>query len=109
MLNLAQLIPPTFLQTTAATLYTATVPTRIDKLTITNTSGSSATATVYIGDGTSSLGPVNLITVEHSVASKATFNSPDVVGHVLPAGYVIQALSGTAGVLSIMASGVQQS
>lgn len=109
MLNLAQLVAPQFIGTTAVPFYTATVTTRIDKLTVTNTSGGAVTVTIYVGPINTSFGPSNVITSVHSIAANATFNCPDLSGHVLPSGYSLNALASTASVLVLMASGVQQS
>lgn len=109
MLTLAQLIPSQGVGPGTQLFYTspASTKTRIDKMTFCNTTGGAITVTVYLVSGSGTPGSGQIVTSASSVAAGATFNDPDVVGHVLNAGDTIQAFTG-GGVMNIMASGVQQ-
>lgn len=104
----AQLIAPQQLTNAAATYYTSTsLTTRIDKLSVTNTTGGAVTVTIYLITVGGSASAANTITYQKSINAGQTWNCPDVVGQVLKNGDFIQALASANASLTIMASGVQ--
>jgi hypothetical protein len=92
---------------TTTTLYTSTnVVTRIDKLSVTNTTAGAVTITIYLVD-TGSAGDNNTVTYQQAVNAGKTWNCPDAVGHILNAGGIIQAVASAAASLTVRAAGVQ--
>lgn len=108
--TLKRLISGSQLTTSAATYYTvpsAGASARIDRMTLTNTTTSVVTATVYLVPSGGSAGSTNTLISAKGLAGGETYNCPEVTGQVLAAGGFIQALSNTAASLTIVASGVE--
>lgn len=104
----AQLIAPQQLTNAAVTYYTSSsLTTRIDKFSVTNTTGGAVTITIYIVPSGGSASASNTITYQRSVNAGQTWNCPDVVGQVMKSGDFIQALASAGASLTVMASGVQ--
>lgn len=101
------LVLPQQLTASTATYYTSTsLKTRIDKLTITNPTGTARTVTIYLVPSGGTAGDSNTLTSAKTVAAGETWNCPDVVGHVLEDGGTLQAGASAATALTIAASGV---
>lgn len=97
-----QLVQPQAMIATTKTYYTATMRTRIDKATFTNTDGASAhTVSNYLvpSGGTASSG--TQISVTHSLAPGETWNCPDLVGQILEAGGTFQSTGATSITISL--------
>jgi hypothetical protein len=93
-------------ETAQTTQYTAPANTRalIDKLTATNTSGSTASISVNLVPSGGTAGATNLITKTKALAAGESYTFPEIVGHVLAAGDFISAVASAAGI-TIRASG----
>ena len=86
----------------AATYYTSTnIVTIVDKFTLTNTTAGAVTATVSIGADAAS----TRIISARSIAPGECYICPEMVGQVLNAGELIQALCSANTSLTIRASG----
>lgn len=104
------LIAPQQLTASAATYYTSTgVRTRVDKLSISNPTGTARDVTIYLVPSGGSAGDSTTITKTKTVASLETWNCPDMVGQILEAGGTIQALASAVTALTISAAGTQMS
>lgn len=107
MIAVKQLISPQQLTNATATYYTSTnLLTRIDKLSITNTTGVAVTVTIYLVPNAGAAGNSTTVTSAKSVQAGETWNCPDVVGQVLNIGGTIQAVAGANTSLTISAAGV---
>lgn len=96
-ITLNVLVSPQLVLNSTQTYYTSTnIRTRIDKVTVTNTTGSADTITLYlvVQDGTA--GASNTITSAKSIAAGETWNCPDLIGQILQSGGTIQAKAGTS-------------
>ena len=92
----------------AATYYTATnVTTRIDKMTLTNTTGGAITATVYKIKSGGSATAANTIISAKSLAAGETYNCPEMIGQVLSSLDFIQALASAGTSITISVGGVE--
>lgn len=102
-----QLFAPQQLTGSAATYYTSSggFLTRIDKLTFTNQDTGAHQVTIYLVPLAGSAGATNLITKAYSIVAGATFNCPDVVGHILGAGGSLQMFADTANDVTVFGSG----
>lgn len=86
--------------------YTATnCKTIIDKFTVTNTTGTSATFSVNLVASGGSASAANRVLSVKSISPNETYTCPEVVGQTLEAGGFISTLAGTATALTISASG----
>lgn len=86
----------------AATYYTSTnIVTIVDKFTLTNTTGGAVTATVSIGADAAS----TRIISARSIAAGECYICPEMVGQVLNAGELIQALASANTSITVRASG----
>lgn len=77
----------------------------IDKFTVTNTTASNVPFSANLVAATFSAGIDNLVLKARSIAPSETYTCPELVGQVLEAGGFISTLAGTAGALTISASG----
>ena len=96
------LVPPQALISTIKTYYTATMRTRIDKVTFTNTDGGSAnTVSTYIVPTGKTATSNTQISVTHSIAPTETWNCPDLIGQILETGTTLQAAGAAAVTISV--------
>lgn len=88
------------------TMYTAPAGTRtiIDKLTGTNTTGSSAQITVNLVPSGSTASAPNVITPIQTIVAGGSYTFPEVVGHILNPGDFISVLAGSVAI-TVRASG----
>lgn len=91
------------LQTTQYTANNCT--TYIDKFTVTNNSGANVAFSANLVGRDGVPGATNLLIAARSVAPKETYTCPELVGHVLEPGSFVSTLAGSAGSLTIRASG----
>lgn len=106
--SITTLIAPQQLTNGVATYYTSTgVKTRIDKLTLTNTSAAPVTVSLYLVASGGSAADSNTITSDKIVLVNETWNCPDMVGQVMVAGSTIQAIADTVNAVTISAGGAQ--
>ena len=102
------LFAPQQLTNSAATYYTSTnILTRIDKLTFTNQDSSAHTVTVYLVPSAGSATAANLITKTYQIPGGATYNCPDVVGHILGVGGTLQMLADAGAEVTAFGAGTQ--
>lgn len=97
------------LATSASAAYTAPVNTTtiLKKVTITNTSASAATVTLYVVTSAGTPGAANTVTSAKAIAAGATYEAYEVENHVLAAGDSLQALASAASALSLKVSGIE--
>ena len=96
----------TVLTTSLATMFTATAAKLIvDKLTVTNTTGTAATYTLHKVPSGGSAGASNQLIPARSVNGGSVDQCPELVGHTLEAGDFVQALASAGATLTLMASG----
>jgi hypothetical protein len=90
-----------------AALYQAPNATRtiIDKLTACNTSAAVATLSVHLLPPAGAAGPANIVVQAKALQPGETYTCPEVVGHVLAPGGIINITAGTAAVITVRASG----
>ena len=100
------LIPAKQAENTQTTQYTAALcKAIIDKFTVTNTSGSTATISVHLVSSGGSAGASNLIVDSRSIAVDETYTFPEIVGQTLESGGFISTIASAASALTIRASG----
>lgn len=96
-------------QLTAAAVTYFTVPdnslTTISALSVTNTTATARTVTVYLVPSGGAAGAANVICSARVVAPGETYNVAGAIGQTLAAGGTIQAMSDTAAALTLVASG----
>ena len=103
-----QLFAPQQLTNAATIYYTSTnILTRIDKLTFTNQDSSAHTVTIYLVPAAGSPVAANLITKTYQIPAGATYNCPDVVGHILGAGGTLQMLADANTEVTAFGAGTQ--
>lgn len=103
-----RLVAGSQLTTSAATYYTATgVRTRIDACVLTNTSGSTATATVHLVPSGGSAAASNCVMSARSISAGGTVIVAGAIGQWLEDGGTIRALAGTGAAISLVSSGVE--
>ena len=97
------------LTTSAATYYTAPALTTtvIKKLTITNSTGSTVSVTLYLVPSGGSAGVTNIITSAKAILAGAVYEAYECENHVLMTGDTLQALAGSAASLTLKASGIE--
>lgn len=90
-----------------ATYYTtpSTIVTIIDKMTLTNTSASAVSATVYLVDITGTAANSECLISALGIGAGATYTCPEIVGHILNHGDTIQALASANSALTVRISG----
>jgi len=105
----AQLVAPQQVASSTATYYTSGVgvTTRIDSVSVTNPTASAATITLYVVASGGTAGDANTISKAHGVNAGQTWNCPDLIGKVLPAGSTLQAIASAATTLTLAVSGTQ--
>jgi hypothetical protein len=98
-----------YLGSSAASLYAspAGTVTRIDKLTVCNSSGSSVTVTFYLVPSGSSIGGDNTSTFAQAISAGSTWNSPNEYGLYLGPGDAFWGLCSAASSASVFAAGTQ--
>ena len=93
----------------ATTYYTtpANTKTTIAACTLTNTTGSAITATVYLVPTGGTAGADNCILSARTIAAGESYNVASAIGQTLEAGGTIQALAGSATSITLVASGYE--
>lgn len=100
------IIPRKFAENAQTTQYTAAgCTTIIDKFTITNNSGSSATLSVHLVASGGSFSNANRVLAVRTVAPNESYTCPELVGQVLAPDGFISTLASAASALTISASG----
>lgn len=88
------------------TIYTAVnCKAVIDKFTLTNTTGASVTATVFLVASGGGATAANTIISAKSIAAGETYTCPELIGQVLESGGFIVAIAGAAASLTVSAAG----
>lgn len=97
------------LTASAATYYTtpANTRTRIDAMTLTNTSGAAVTVDIHLVPAGGSPSDDNVVMKGKSIPQNDTYVVREALGHWLEPGGTIQALAGTATSVTLIASGVE--
>jgi len=97
------------LTTSPATYYTAPVgtKTRIDAMTLTNTSAAAVTVTLHLAPAGGTAGDGNVILKAKSIEPGGSYSVREALGHWLEAGGTIQALASAATAVTLVASGVE--
>jgi hypothetical protein len=105
--TVVQLVAPTQLANSDATVYTtpATTAARIGRAVFTNTTGSAVTITAGVTTGGALAAGTTIISAR-SLAPGEAYVSPELAGIVIPAGSVLRAYSNTATAVTFTASGV---
>lgn len=102
------LIQPLLIAAGTTTQYTSPASGRgtiIDKFTVTNTTASPETITVYLVEDGGAAGAANTILPAASVAAGAAYTCPEVIGHVLAPGDFIATAASTGAALTVRSSG----
>lgn len=81
--------------------------TRIDKLTVCNSSGSSVTVTFYLVPSGSSIGGSNTTTFQQAISAGSTWNSPNEYGLYLGPGDSLWGLCSAGSAAAVFAAGTQ--
>lgn len=89
----------------AVAYYTATVPTRIDKMTVHNPTGSAATVTVYWVPSGGAAGATNALVTTRPVQSLESWDVFPFMGQVLATGDNISAVASAGATINFSASG----
>ena len=100
-----QLISPQFLTTSAALLFLASAPVRVDTVVATNSTSGAVIVSIYLVGAGGIPTPANLITVQ-SIPANSTAQLTTAQGHLIPGGSSLYAAAATAGAVSLTASGV---
>ena len=97
------------LATSATAEYTApgNTTTILKKVTVTNTTSSAQTVTIYLVASGGSAGASNCITSAQTVAANAVYEAYECENHVLMTGDSIQALASAASSLTLRVSGIE--
>lgn len=106
--SLATIVEPQFLSNAAAELFSATLQTRIDALSVCNTDTADHTVTIYLVPNGLAAGASTTTTLAQTVKAGQTWNSPNEVGKVLSTADSLWAMASTAGVMSISCGGLVQ-
>jgi hypothetical protein len=104
-----QIIPPIVLTTTLRTLYGVppNVTMIIKKLTLTNTSGSDATFTLYLVPMGATAGVGNCLDITVPIAAGQTYDATEAVNQALPTGALIRALASANTAITCIGSGIE--
>jgi archaellum component FlaF (FlaF/FlaG flagellin family) len=107
MSSVAEIIPFQAAPASQTSMYTAPagVTVRIDKMTISNPTGSSATITINLVPSGSGVSTINESTPAYAVLPGAVFNSPNEYGHYLNPGDSISVICSAASTLNIGCGG----
>lgn len=106
-ITLIPLFEPLQLATAASPLFTATAPTRIDKLTVTNTDSTARTVSFYWVVAGGAFGTSNLVVTARPVQVGESWDVQPFMGHVLDAGDQIFGMASAAAVVNVFGSGIQ--
>jgi len=94
------------LETAATIQYTATgVTTVIDKMTVTNVSGSNTFINIYLPNPGSNPDASNLVLSNRTLGANETYSCPELVGQVILSGGTIVTQVGSVNALTMSASG----
>ncbi len=101
------LVAAKYAENAQTTQYTAPTATRtlIDKATVTNVSGSSATFTCNIVPSGSTASASNIIIQTRAIADGECYTCPELVGQAIEPGGFISTMAGTASALVLRISG----
>lgn len=104
MQRVPKAITPAQLSTAAGTYYTAPAGTTatINNLSLTNTTGSPATVTLYSVPSGGSANATNTFLSTYSLAAGQTYVPPQAIGLQLAPGSTLQALSGTTSAVTLV-------
>lgn len=104
-----RLVDGSQLTASAATYYTTPANTlsTIAAMSVTNTTATARTVTVYLVPSGGSAGVTNCVCSARTVAPGETFNVPGAIGQTLAAGGFISALADSATALTLVASGYE--
>lgn len=104
-----QLIGGTFLTTVQSSYYTAPASTTavLQRATLSNISGNTVTATVWLVPAGGTVGNQNQLINARSLIAGETYVSPELGNKVLQAGGQIQALASQGSAINIDVSGVE--
>lgn len=97
------------LTTSVATYYTvpANTITTISACTLTNSTGTARTVTMYLVPNGGSAGVTNIILSARTIAAGESYNVSAAIGQTIPAGATIQALADANTALTLVASGYE--
>lgn len=97
------------LTTSAATYYTvpANTITTISACSLTNSTATARTATVYLVPSGGTADATNIILSARTIAAGETYNVAAAIGQTIPAGATIQALAEAGTAITIVASGYE--
>ena len=106
-----KLMQPALLTAAAVSYYAAPSGTRARSLwlTITNPTGTTYTATVYVVPSGGAVSNTNMVASAKTILPGRTETLYDLCGHVLDPGDAIYALASTAAVINMQLSGVEES
>ncbi len=104
-----RLVEGTVLTAAAVTQYTAPALTTtiIKKLTVTNTTATAQSVTIYLIPSAGAAGAANTITSAKSIAPGAVYEAFECENHVLAAGDFVQALASAISSLTFAMSGIE--
>lgn len=106
-ITLLPLFEPLQLAAAASPLFTAIAPTRVDKLTVTNTDAAARTVSFYWVPGGGTFGAANLLVSARPLQVGESWDVQPFMGHVLAVGDQLFGLASAAGVVNVFGSGVQ--
>lgn len=99
------LFEPVQLTNANVTYYTAPVPTRVDKMTLTNPTAGAATATIYWVPSGGAAADGNAMVKSRSIQSLESWDVWPFIGHVLAVGDLIVAVASAGATINFFASG----
>lgn len=103
-----QLIAPQQVANATSTLYTSTnIKTRIDALTVCNTTAGAITLTIYLVPSAGAAGDSTTVIKTLSIPANTTWAGAGVVGQIMAVGDLLRAVASAATSLTIVASGTQ--
>ena len=101
------LIPAKQAEDALTTQYTATnCKARIDKFTVTNTTGAADTFVAHVVPPAGTADATNQV-LSKTIQPGETYLCPELIGQVLEAGGLLSTIAGTAATLTITASGIE--
>lgn len=89
------------------TYYTAGTQTRLDKCTVTNTTGGAVSFDLHLVPDGGSADATNQVIVDHNVNDGETYTCPEVVGQWLNKGQFLVAGASSATSLTLRVSGIE--
>lgn len=106
--TLKALVEAKYVEAAETTQYTsADCKTSIDKATATNVTNANAVISVSLVANSAAAGTANRVVITKSIAPKAVYTFPELVGHILETGDAISTLGGTASAIVLRISGRQ--